>query len=486
MSKRTASGLQSLGVRKGDRVAIFLGNRPEVIEVALACSRLGAIFVPLSAQLKTRQLTHIVANCGARVLVTSSALLQQTANMAVTCSELLCVVLADSTPLASSPATELKLFQLEELRASTPYPESPLITENAAAALLYTSGSTGKSKGVILSHGNLTSGAAIVSGYLRNDCHDRILAALPLSFDYGLSQVTTALYCGACAILTNFSLPQALLSEAINEKATALAGVPTMWAHLCAIEWPKDMQLDLRYITNSGGALSQTLLERLRSRLPGTALYCMYGLTEAFRSTFLEPSELDSRPGSIGKAIPTQEVMILREDGTRCSPGEIGELVHRGSLVALGYWNNQDATDQVFKLLPKAIAPELAVWSGDLAKTDADGFIYFMGRADSMIKTSGHRVSPEEIEEAVAEVPGVTTSIAAGLPDNILGQRLVLAVLGASTGDPTLVDQIGKHLRKNLPAFMVPAEIRLFTSIPKLPNGKPDRFGLAASWEIAS
>lgn len=485
-SRRIAGSLLSLGVRRHDRVAVFLPNRIETVEIALACSRVGAMFVPINSRLKARQVQHILRDSGARVLVTGGAA-GEVGWEAIQGSEALQhFIVADALPenaddRAANP--RIHVSNLSELRTGAPCDNSERSIDKDAAAILYTSGSTGLPKGVVLSHHNVVSGARYVTSYLRNEADDRILAALPLSFDYGLNQVTSALYVGACAVLTNFSLPVPLLHEMVAEGITGLAGVPTMWAHLAAVEWPVEATQSLRYLTNSGGAFPLATIAALRKQLPKTQVFCMYGLTEAFRSTYLDPAELDRRPGSMGKAIPNQEILVVRPDGSRCQPGEAGELVHRGSLVALGYWNDPERTALRFRPPPAFIerAPrsELAVWSGDLVKQDADGFLYFVGRNDQLIKTSGHRVSPTEIEEVVAEVRGVVEVAALGLPDELLGQRIVVAVVALPTDVAALVESIRKHCRQRLPAYMVPAEIHILDAIPRNPNGKPDRNELA-------
>ena len=488
LTLRTAAGLRALGIARGDRVVIFLANRPEMVEVALACSRLGAIFVPVSPMLRGRQLTHILRDSGAKTLLVSDSLLPHALQSAVDCPDLLNIVLADATQLPSPSRFGLCYSLLDDLRSydAESLHGSPTIDRDVAA-ILYTSGSTGRSKGVTLTHQNLVSGATCVAQYLGNTADDRLLAALPLSFDYGLSQVTTAFHVGACATLTNFSMPAAIVQEVAAEKITGLAGVPTMWAHLATAEWPASVREHLRYITNSGGALTQPLIRTLRTVLPSTLVYCMYGLTEAFRSTYLDPEQLDRRPGSIGKAIPNQEILVLRPDGTRCQPGEIGELVHRGSLVARGYWNDSEATNQRYRPLPPGLAGvapgELAVWSGDLARTDEDGYLYFVGRADQLIKTSGYRVSATEIEEVVAEVDGVIESAAFGIADAVLGQKIVIAVVNKTSNATDLVERIRRHCRMHMPAYMTPADIQIVGQLPRNANGKPDRTALTADWQ---
>lgn len=488
---RCAQHLQSMGIARGDRVVVHLPNRPEVLEVFFACSRLGAICVPASSVLKPRQLIHILIDSGARVLITGGSALPQFADELDQCSTLAAVLYVDSTLPDEEGAGRLKPMPFYDLGSGdAAVVPSPAI-DNDVAALLYTSGSSGRPKGVMVTHRNLVSGAKSVSEYLGNREDDRLLAALPLSFDYGFSQVTTAFRVGACAVLTNYSMPAALLNEVYREAITGLAGVPTIWTHLAAIGWPEAPPPTLRYITNSGGALTEKVVNTLAARLPRTRIFRMYGLTEAFRSTYLDPAELKSRPGSIGKAVPNQEVMVLKPDGTRCAPGEVGELVHRGSFVALGYWNAPELTAKRFRPLPSTLPgqaqAETVVWSGDLARTDDEGFLYFVDRADQQIKTSGVRVSPTEVEEVVGEVEGVVEGIAVGVPDERLGQRIVVAVVvGADSQASGLRDRIVARCADQLPVYMQPSALYLVKGIPRTPNGKPDRAALVAQLAEAS
>jgi acyl-CoA synthetase (AMP-forming)/AMP-acid ligase II len=307
-----------------------------------------------------------------------------------------------------------------------------------------------------------------------------------LSFDYGFSQVSTAFAVGACAVLTHYSLATALLQEVEAEAITGLAGVPTMWAHLAASEWSARATETVRYITNSGGAIAPAVSRKLQTRLPRTLIYSMYGLTEAFRSTFLHPAELAERPRSIGKAVPNQEVLVLRPDGSECEADEQGELVHRGSLVTLGYWGDAALTRARFKPLAASkpgLVDEIAVWSGDIVTRDGDGFLYFVGRKDQQIKTSGYRVSPTEVEEIVLEVPGTVEAIAVGLADEVLGQLIALAVVEDGRHGDAIVESVRQHCRRHLPAFMVPAHIFRVESIARTANGKQDRATLRAELE---
>ena len=267
---------------------------------------------------------------------------------------------------------------------------------------------------------------------------------------------------------------------------TGLTCVPPLWIQLADRTWPDEATASLRYFANTGGRMPKATLDALRSIFPAASPYLMYGLTEAFRSTYLDPAEVDRRPSSIGKAIPNAEILVVRPDGSPCDPGEEGELVHRGALVALGYWNDAERTAERFKPVPDSPswrAPEIAVWSGDAVVTDDEGFLYFVGRTDEMIKTSGYRVSPTEIEEAVYDTGLVRDAVAFGVDDDALGQRVVLVVTAPSGGSLDL-DQLRDDLRQQLPLYMVPSTILEHDELPRSPNGKFDRKSLRATIEV--
>ncbi|MDF2916934.1 MAG: acyl-CoA ligase (AMP-forming), exosortase system-associated, partial [Microbacterium sp.] len=345
------------------------------------------------------------------------------------------------------------------------------------AAILYTSGSTGMPKGVVLSHRNLIVGAESVSTYIGNTSDDVILSVLPLSFDAGLSQVTTAFAVGAHCVLTNYLLPRDIPKLCAQHGVTGLTCVPPLWLQLAEVSWPAETARRLRYFANTGGRMPRATLTRLREVFPEAAPYLMYGLTEAFRSTYLDPAEVDRRPDSIGKAIPNAEILVLRPDGTPCAPGEEGELVHRGALVGLGYWNDPLRTAERYRPIVRPgqewRTPEMAVWSGDTVVADEEGFLYFVGRRDDMIKTSGYRVSPTEIEEAAYSTGLVRDAVAVGVADDALGQRIVLV---ATSSDHSLdVGALTASMRRSLPLYMVPSHVDVREELPRSPNGKFDR-----------
>jgi acyl-CoA ligase (AMP-forming) (exosortase A-associated) len=353
------------------------------------------------------------------------------------------------------------------------------VIDQDVAAIMYTSGSTGGPKGVVLSHRNILCGAASVAQYLRHTERDVLLGVLPLSFDAGFSQLTTALIAGAHVVLVNYLTPAEVVRLCARHGVTGLTCVPPLWLQLVGREWPADATARLRYFANTGGRMPRATLTRLRAHFPSAAPYLMYGLTEAFRSTYLDPAEVDRRPDSIGKAIPNAEILVARPDGTLCAPGEHGELVHRGALVALGYWNDPQRTAERFRPAPGPVLagrPEIAVWSGDTAYRDADGFLYFVGRTDDMIKTSGYRVSPTEIEEAAYATGLVGEAVCLGLPDERLGHAVVL-VITLSEPDRK-VGEVSVALARELPTYMLPHRIEVRSTLPRSVNGKFDRVSL--------
>jgi acyl-CoA ligase (AMP-forming) (exosortase A-associated) len=402
------------------------------------------------------------------------------------CPDLRRVVSLDSRPApALPPAAGFGIESIDAVLATDTRPALHRVVDADMAAILYTSGSTGNPKGVVLSHRNLVAGAESVASYLENTPEDRILAALPLSFDYGLSQLTTGFLVGATVVLHNHLLPAETIRVMARERITGLAGVPPLWMQLTGLEWPETIGEHLRYFTNSGGAMPAHTLALLRSRAPRALPYLMYGLTEAFRSTYLPPAELERRPTSIGKAIPNAEVVVVREDGTECGVDEPGELVHRGALVAMGYWNDEARTCERFRRTPGQPAglmlPEYAVWSGDTVRRDADGFLYFVGRRDEMIKTSGYRVSPTEIEEGVFRTGLVAEVAAFGVPHPMLGHAIVVVAKPADGVEADTLRLLAA-CKAHLPMYMLPVHVEWFAAaLPRNANGKIDRKALLAA-----
>ncbi len=438
-----AATLLATGLVAGDRVASWMGKTALACILPLAAARAGVVHVPINPMLRRAQAEHILADSGSRLLLANRARLKTVETSATT------LALEDWT------------VGSDRLGPSVHDPDD-------LVALLYTSGSTGRPKGVMLSHANLWLGAISVAHYLRLTPTDRTLCVLPLAFDYGQNQLLAAWAAGSCAIAFDYLLPRDVVRAVGRHDVTVLAGVPPLWHQLAEQEW--DGQGDsLRTLTNSGGHLPEPLVRRLRTLFPQARLHLMYGLTEAFRSASLDPALVDAHPDSVGSAIPFAELRIARPDGSTAAPGEEGELVHSGPLVAQGYWNDPERTSARFR--------RGEVWSGDRMAIGDDGLLRFHGRDDAMIKTSGNRVSPTEVEEAALASGAVSEAAAFGLPDEKLGQAIALVAVAA--GDDA-EDRLRAHFSAELPAFMRPTRIVLIPRMPLGPNGKVDRTALRA------
>ncbi|MDH3459653.1 MAG: acyl-CoA ligase (AMP-forming), exosortase A system-associated, partial [Burkholderiaceae bacterium] len=473
-----AAGVLGLGLQRGERVGIYLEKRVETIVASFGASAAGGVFVPLNPLLKPEQVGYVLRDCNVRALVTSPERLVLMAEVLKQCPDLRAVVLTDAAaPTVALPSLRSKTWR--ELLAAAPRCGHRVIDADMAA-ILYTSGSTGKPKGVVLSHRNMVAGAKSVASYLGNHAGDTLLAALPLSFDAGFSQLTTAFHVGARVVLLNYLMPRDVLKAMAGEQVTGLTAVPPLYIQLAQLEWPATINANLRYFANTGGRMPRETLDLLRKRAPKAKPFLMYGLTEAFRSTYLPPEEVDRRPDSIGKAIPNAEILVLRENGTPCDADEPGELVHRGALVAMGYWNDAEKTAERYKLLPSRPGglqlPEYAVFSGDTVRRDAEGFLYFIGRRDEMIKTSGYRVSPTEVEEVLYATKLVGECAAFGVNHPVLGQAI--QVVATPPGGVHKLDAAAllTDCRARMPAYMVPAGVEhADPPLPRNPNGKIDR-----------
>ena len=460
--------LRAQGSVKGDRVASWAGKGLLTVLMPLAAARAGLIHVPINPQLKGAQAGYILADSGARVCVANKARLDS---------------LVADTPEGCALLDEAEAIAALDAPADG-LPPSLMDTDlDTLAALLYTSGSTGRPKGVMLSHANLSLGAVGVAQYLKMQADDRTLAVLPLSFDYGQNQLFSTLYAGGAVVPLDYLTPRDVVKACANYQITTLAGVPPLWVQLAELDWPAEAVAPMRRLTNSGGALTEPLVRRLRALFPHANLYPMYGLTEAFRSTYLPPELVDSHPTSMGRAIPFAEILVVGPDGAECAPDVPGELVHCGPLVAKGYWHDPERTAERFKPAPAHSAMGgVAVWSGDTVRRDAEGLLYFEGRDDAMIKVSGNRISPTELEETALACGGVAEALAIGKKNERTGAEIWL-LLRAARG--VMPDSAGvmAHFKATLPSFMWPAHIVWLDSFPKNPNGKIDRPALVHAIE---
>ena len=491
-----AAALVEAGVTKGDRVGVFMEKSWEATVAMLAASRAGAAYVNINPLFKAPQVHYLAQDCDIRVVIADSAKLETlepgTFGAAFYKG-------AEPTSGAAKSSTDVA----EALRGDAVPEVEHRVSEVDLGTILYTSGSTGMPKGVAWSQHNLVVGAQIVTTYLKNTAEDRILSALPFNFDAGMSQFTTSLRVGATLFLQRSRLPGDLLKGLRRHEITGITGVPPLWALLLrgtkAIE--EEPLAHLRYLANTGGRIPQANLEelkRLLTGLGGTEIYLMYGLTEAFRSTYLPPEEVwrssPERGWCIGQAIPDSEIFVVDESGRECAPDEVGELVHRGPTVAMGYWGNKEATRKAYR--PNPLAPpellgvERVVYSGDLAKRDEEGYLYLLGRNDAMIKNQGFRLSPEEVENLLIASGLVDEACAFGVENPDVGHDVIAVVSlkdgadGEANGEASgkAVDSIREYAIKNGPPYMIPREILVWDELPKTGSGKIDRKGISSAY----
>ena len=454
-----AGWLASRGLEPGARVASWAAKGELTCLLPLAAPRAGLVHVPVNPLLKRGQVAHILADSGASLLIGTAARLATLGPGDVPAD---CAAHGEGDVGAGDPLG----------------PSSADVDE--LAAILYTSGSTGRPKGVMLSHANMWLGAESVAGYLGLSEDDRTLAVLPLAFDYGQNQLFSSWYAGAGVVPLDYLTPRDLVKAVDRHDITTLAAVPPLWIQLAELDWPAETAAKLRRLTNSGGALTPNLVRRLRVLFPQARLFAMYGLTEAFRSTYLDPALIDRHPTSMGTAIPHAEILVIGDDGNPTADGEEGELVHCGPLVAQGYWRDAARTAERFRPAPAASHyGGTAVWSGDRVRRDAGGLLTFAGRRDAMIKSAGNRISPQEIEEAALATGLVAEAVALGVPDERLGQAVHL-IARAAPGASDAAEELPRKLLQDLPNFMQPKVIHWRPSLPIGPNGKVDRAGLRA------
>jgi acyl-CoA ligase (AMP-forming) (exosortase A-associated) len=472
-----SSGLREVGTGRGDRIGIYFdASVPQVLSI-FAASKAGGVFVPINGLLFPEQVAHIAHDCGMKGLIVHGTKLGGLRQVLKGVPSLEFVVTCGAHEASDLQVPCYRFEEMCERRPAGPHPDPGI--EKDLAAILYTSGSTGKPKGVMLSHAQVIAGSSIVSTYLGITQEERILAVLPFSFDAGLNQLMTAFQQGGTLVLINFVFARDVVQTLLSERITGLAGVPTFWSLLVQPTSSLGRQAipSLRYITNTGGVMPQTVLAGLRKALPTANIVLMYGLTEAFRSTYLPPEELDRRPTSMGKAIPNTEILVVNDAGLPCKPGEVGELVHRGPTVSMGYWGQPELTAKVLRphpfLPPEVGDVERVCYSGDFVKADEDGYLYFVGRRDTMIKSSGFRISPSEVEEVLYRSGRLKAAAVIGLPDEVLGQT-IKAFVAVRDGEEVSPGELLDFCAANMPRHMVPKFVEVFSELPKTPSGKVD------------
>ncbi|BAT58466.1 long-chain-fatty-acid--CoA ligase [Variibacter gotjawalensis] len=478
LSSRLAASLARNGVKRNDRVLIFMDNCWEAVVSVFGVLKAGATFSPINQSTKADKLTFIVEDCE------PSAILTQAKLMPVVTAALdgKADIFTASThaPEGHCPrgASSLKdCFESEVREVEHGGIDMDL------AMLIYTSGSTGRPKGVMMTHRNCEAASGSITTYLENTPDDVILNVLPLAFDYGLYQMLMSVRVGATLVLErSFAFPQAIFEVIRAEGVTGLPLVPTMAAMILQM---RDLQPgflpSLRYVTNTAAALPAAHIKRLRELFPGVRLYSMYGLTECKRCTYLPPEQLDRRPNSVGIAIPNTEAFVVDDSGTPVAAGEIGELVIRGPHVMQGYWRRKEATDHALRPGPNPW--ERVLYTGDLFRTDDEGFLYFVGRKDDIIKTRGEKVAPKEVEAVLHAHPGIAEAVVVGLPDPVLGEAIAAFVV---LSDPNLSErEIIRHCSRHLEDFMVPKSIAFRTELPKTDTGKISRRLAAEAARVA-
>jgi long-chain acyl-CoA synthetase len=472
-SDRLAAALAQRGVARGDRVIVFMDNCREAVIAIFAALKAGCVFSPINPSTKADKLAYVINNCRARALITQEKLRAiATAALAAAPSVALTVVAG-----AREPPLRGELSFTAALAGDREPPADPG-SDRDLAMLIYTSGSTGFPKGVMMTHGNVVAAATSITTYLENTADDVILNVLPISFDYGLYQVLMAVKVGATLVLEqSFAFPQAIFARMTAERVTGLPLVPTMAAIILQMRNLEPGAFpDLRYLTNTAAALPPAHIARLQALFPSARVYSMYGLTECKRCTYLPPAELARRPGSVGVAIPGTEAYVVDEHGARVAPGVIGELVIRGPHVMQGYWENPEATARALRPGPHG---EKVLHTGDLFRADADGFLYFVGRKDDIIKTRGEKVSPKEVENALYALPGIREAAVVGVPDPVLGLA-IKAVVAADPQAKLTAQDVVRHCARHLEDFMVPKSVEFRDELPKTDTGKISRRLLAA------
>lgn len=449
--------LFELGVQAGDNVGVYLDGVDGIAAffAVLAC---GGVALVINEWFRPRQVEYMLGHSGAPILLTTSEVLSR-----------------QPRPLVTSA----KVVDIAAVPAKGEW--NPVSKRSdALAQLTYTSGSAGPPKGVMISHANLWAAMTTVTKYLGIRGDDRIASILPLSFVYGMSQVLCAVGMGAALVVERSPLPQQLVSNLREREVSVLAAVPPLWTQLLGVSGFRDTPLSsLRIMTNAGGHLPVKNVQALRRAQPQANLYLMYGLTEVLRSTYLPPAQVDRIPSSMGRAIPGAEVMVLRDDLTPCAPGEVGELVHAGPTVTLGYWRDPEATARTYRRHPlrRTVNGERVVFSGDLVRLDAEGFLYFVGRRDRLIKSLGYRVSPDEIAEVIHSSGEVADVLVSGEPDAQRGERIVAHVVLQSAGS---LERLKHYCGVELPRHLQPARYDVRTTLPRLPNGKYDLMAMGA------
>jgi amino acid adenylation domain-containing protein len=479
-ANQLAHTLLAHGLERCDRAVVYAGNTVETAIAVFAILKAGGVFVLVNPTTKQDKLAYFLNNCRATILVTAGKLLMPAMAAAAQAPYLHSVLVSGLSEERALPvAPSLRVCSLEGEMEAQPTHRCPRRNIDIdLAALIYTSGSTGQPKGVIMTHLSMVAAATSITTYLENTSWDIIINLLPLSFDYGLYQWLMACKIGGTLVLEqSFLYPHAVLETLVRERVTGFPIVPTISSLLLQLDLSKYRFPDLRYITNTAAALPAEHIRQLRNLFPTVKLFSMYGLTECKRVSYLPPSQVDVRPGSVGRGMPNEEVYVVDDQGARVPAGAMGELVVRGANVMKGYWELPEETEKVLK--PGPFPGERVLHTGDLFRTDDEGYLYFVGRKDDIIKTRGEKVSPREVENVLYAHPGIAEAAIIGVPDPVLGNA-VCAFVSPKPGTTLNEREVLGFCADRLEDFMVPKLVRIRETLPKSANGKIAKKELAA------
>ena len=472
-ANRLANALIAQGICRGDRVVIYLPNCVELVVAIFAVLKAGGVFVVVNPTTKFSKLVYIINNSQATALIATGRRINLLELISKVQHAMKAIVITSALPEETISSEIIPYSQIQN-RFSAQRPPRVNISLDLAC-LIYTSGSTGEPKGVMSDHSNIVFAANSIIQYLQNVETDIVINVLPLSFDYGLYQLLMVFKFGGTLVLEKgFAYPAAIMKCIEDERVTGFPGVPMLFAILLNMDLSPYDLASLRYLTNTAAALPPAHILQLRNKFPWATLYSMYGLTETKRTLYLPPDQLDTRPNSVGIAIPGTEVWIVNDQGTRLGTGEVGELVVRGQHVMRGYWGDADTTAERFR--PGIIPGERVCYTGDLFRMDEEGYLYFVARKDDIIKSRGEKVSPKEVENVLYGLEDVKEAAVIGIPDPILGQAIKAFVV--IEGMSLTETEILNHCREHLEDFMVPKVVEFVRSLPKTPSGKIRRNAL--------
>jgi amino acid adenylation domain-containing protein len=476
-STALAHSLIKVGIQAGDRVIVFADNTPETVISFWAVLKANAIVSIVNPLTKADKLAYLINDCRAKVLISDAHIANIFKTAVAQTSHLISVIVSGNTkPELLNSLPNGITFNEALNHTNNVIPDTKRIDIDLAS-IIYTSGSTGEPKGVMLTHRNMLTAATSVVTYLNYQESDKILCALPLAFDYGLYQMIMAFRQGACLVLErSFTFPTQVLKVMEQEHCTVFPGVPTMFSILSNMDNLDDFDLSkIRIVSNTAAALHDNHIDSIKRIFKQAEIFSMYGLTECKRCTYLPPKDLDRKKGSVGIAIPNTELWVVDEEGKRLPPNSEGELVIRGATVMLGYWEKPESTAR--RLSSGPLPNEMVLLTGDICRVDDEGYVYFVGRMDDIIKSRGEKVAPKEVETQIQNISGVLECAVIGVPDEILGSA-VKAFVVLAEGITLTPKMVQNEARLRLESFMVPQEIVIVASLPKTDTGKIKKTGL--------